>query len=214
MRTSLLAALLGSLLAFGAASVTALPAPRWGKAQATRSGAHRGKCARVTSRRARRTRRCRAKAHRKKTAAAPKLAAPTPTPAATPSLQSPAPVLAAAPAPIVISTLPQPREADPEGEPEPPSIPHVQVSAVEYGFSLSRTSVPAGEVVLELVNDGQDEHNLHLEDGEGPLSESIGSTQSKGVGDLHLQMRPGSYTLFCSLPTHEARGMKATLTVE
>ena len=93
-------------------------------------------------------------------------------------------------------------------------MPHVQVSAVEYSFSLSRTTVPAGQVVLEFVNDGQDEHNLHLEGGEGPLAESIGNTPSKGVSDLHLEMRPGSYTLFCSLPMHEARGMKATLTVE
>jgi plastocyanin len=217
LRRSLLAALLGGLLALGAVSAVALATPPRGKSHATRSGAHRGKCARFARRHARRARRCRAEAHRKKPAAALKLATPMPTPTATvtPSLQSPPPVLAEAPAPIVISALPEPREAAPEGgEPEPPSIPHVQVSAVEYSFSLSRTSVPAGEVVLEFVNDGQDAHNLHLENGEGPLTESIGSTPSKGVDDLHLQMRPGSYTLFCSLPTHEARGMKATLTVE
>jgi plastocyanin len=214
MRTSLLAALLGSLLASGAASATALPPASRGKPQATRRGAHRGKCARSRGHHARRARRCRAKARRKKTATTPQLATPTPTqPTATPSL--PPPALAALPAPIAISALPEPGEAAPEGgESEPPSIPHVQVSAVEYSFSLSRTSVPTGEVVLEFVNDGQDEHNLHLEDGEGPLSESIASTPSKGVSDLHLQMRAGSYTLFCSLPTHEARGMKATLTVE
>jgi plastocyanin len=223
LRRSLLAALFGGLLALGIASAVALATPARGKSQATRGRAHRGECARLKSRHARRARRCRAKAHRKKTTAAPKLATPTPTSTstsppsagATPSLQSPAPALAAAPAPIAIAALPEPREAAPEdGEPEPPSIPHVQVSAVEYSFSLSRTSVPAGEVVLEFVNDGQDAHNLHLENGEGPLTESIGSTPSKGIDDLHLQMQPGSYTLFCSLPTHEARGMKATLTVE
>jgi uncharacterized cupredoxin-like copper-binding protein len=26
-------------------------------------------------------------------------------------------------------------------------------------------------------------------------------------------MRPGTYVLFCSLPEHEAKGMRATLTV-
>ena len=41
---------------------------------------------------------------------------------------------------------------------------HVQVTAEDtngYRFILSRTSVPAGPVVIEFVNHGQDEHNLH-----------------------------------------------------
>jgi plastocyanin len=217
-RTVLCAALLAGLLALGAVSAVALGAAPRSASHARRGGAHRSSCARHARRHARRARRCRAKAHRK---AAARLTAPrstlTPTTAAAPAGQSPPRVLAAAPAPVAIAPLAEANEASheaPAPEPEPPSIPHVQVSAVEYSFSLSRTSVPAGEVVLEFVNDGQDEHNLHLEGAEGPLAESIGDTPSKGVDDLHLEMRPGSYTLFCSLPTHEARGMKATLTVE
>ncbi len=41
---------------------------------------------------------------------------------------------------------------------------HVQVTAEDsngYHFILSRTSVPAGPVVIEFVNHGQDEHNIH-----------------------------------------------------
>jgi len=102
----------------------------------------------------------------------------------------------------------------PEGEGEPPSVPHVQVSADEWEFKLSRTSVPAGKVVLEFVNVGQDEHNLNYTPPEGPSAEPVANTPSKGVADVTLQMQPGSYTLFCSLPTHEQKGMKATLTVE
>jgi plastocyanin len=91
----------------------------------------------------------------------------------------------------------------------------VQVSAVEYSFSLSRPTVPAGKVVLEFVNDGQDEHNLNIAaPQEGALVGSFANTPAKGVGDLELEMQPGEYTLFCSLPTHESRGMKATLVVE
>ena len=107
-------------------------------------------------------------------------------------------------------------QAPPEAgspEPAPPSVPHVQVIAVEYGLTLSRSSVPAGKVVLELVNRGQDEHNLNAAPLEGPLTASIANTASGAVVDETLEMRPGSYTLFCSLPDHEQKGMKATLVV-
>jgi plastocyanin len=212
---TMLVFVLAPAAAFSSA-VASSTAGRHGESAAKYSG-RRAKCARRARRHhARRARRCRVKRHEKTSAPVAPVAAPvTPTAPAAPAVAAAAPSLTAAPAPIIISSPPETKEAAPEGgEAEPPSIPHVQVSAVEYSFSLSRTSVPAGKVVLEFVNNGQDEHNLHLEGGEGPLSESIGDTPSKGVSDLHLEMNPGSYTLFCSLPTHESRGMKATLTVE
>jgi plastocyanin len=96
----------------------------------------------------------------------------------------------------------------------PPSIPHVQVTAVEYHFTLSRTTVPAGNVIFDFVNHGQDEHNLNVAPPEGPLEGSVADTPSEGMGQVEIQLRPGTYTLFCSLPEHEKKGMKATLTVE
>lgn len=96
----------------------------------------------------------------------------------------------------------------------PPSVPHVQVTAVEYSFTLSRTSVPAGKVILQFVNHGQDEHNLNAAPAEGPAAGSLPNTQAGGVGDLQVELRPGVYTLFCSLPEHEQKGMRATLLVE
>ncbi len=96
----------------------------------------------------------------------------------------------------------------------PPSVPHVGVIAFEYGFTLSRATVPAGKVVFDFVNHGQDAHNLNVQSGEEPVLGSFANTPSEGVGEQQLIMRPGSYTLFCSLPEHEQRGMKATLIVE
>jgi plastocyanin len=100
------------------------------------------------------------------------------------------------------------------GSGDPPSVPRVQVTAVEYSFSLSRTSVPAGKVVFEFVNHGQDEHNLNLVQGQASPSGVLGNTPSGDVVDETIEMRPGTYTLFCSLPEHERKGMKATLAVE
>ena len=88
--------------------------------------------------------------------------------------------------------------------------------AREYSFTLSRPSVPAGEVIIEFVNRGQDAHNLHVVDA-SEESEAEGgafsSTQPAQHQDQAILLRAGRYTLFCSLPGHRAAGMNATLTV-
>ena len=126
----------------------------------------------------------------------------------------PSPAMIAAPAASSPTPATAPSEPPPETEAEPPLVPHVQVSAVEYAFTLSRTTVPAGKVILQFVNDGQDEHNLRLASEEGVPAGSFADTPAKGVGQLELEMHTGSYTLFCSLEGHEQKGMKATLNVE
>jgi len=85
---------------------------------------------------------------------------------------------------------------------------------VEYSFTLSRTTVPAGKVVFEFVNNGQDEHNLNVLPSEGPPAGSFPNAPSKTVSDQTMVLRAGTYTLFCSLPEHEQKGMKATLVVQ
>ena len=95
---------------------------------------------------------------------------------------------------------------------------HVEITAEDteaFRFVLSRSTVPAGKVILEFVNHGQDEHNLNaVEENEDSVAGSLPNTPSNGHLSLTVDLRPGSYTLFCSLPGHEAKGMKATLVVE
>lgn len=118
------------------------------------------------------------------------------------------------------STPPPPGGGSGSGEAEeptptgPPSIPHVQVTAVEYSFTLSRSTVPAGKVVFEFVNNGQDEHNLNVMSSKGELASSFANAQSKAVHDQTVEMHAGTYVMFCSLPEHESKGMKATLVVQ
>lgn len=93
-------------------------------------------------------------------------------------------------------------------------MPRIQVTAVEYSFTLSRSVVPAGKVILEFVNQGQDEHNLNVVPPEGPVAGAFADTPSKGISDQQVILRAGTYTLFCSLLDHKQKGMKATLLVE
>jgi plastocyanin len=115
-------------------------------------------------------------------------------------------------APVNSPTSTQPSED--EASTPPPSVPEVQVTAVEYHFTLSRTTVPAGKVILEFVNNGQDEHNLNALPSSGPLAATFSNAASKSVSHQVVELRPGAYTLFCSLAGHEQKGMKATLVVE
>jgi plastocyanin len=106
----------------------------------------------------------------------------------------------------------------PVGAPVAPAVPaHVLVTAEDteaFHFILSRPTVPAGKVIIEFVNHGQDEHNLNaVEPTEGSVAGSLPDTASNAHLSLTLNLHPGSYTLFCSLPGHEAKGMRATLVV-
>lgn len=87
--------------------------------------------------------------------------------------------------------------------------------AREYSYTLSRSVVAAGPVIIEFVNSGEDPHNLHLQAGSGePEAGSFPNTPSGTHADQRFVMRAGTYKLFCSLPTHRAQGMEATLQVQ
>ena len=104
--------------------------------------------------------------------------------------------------------------AEPQPEPEPPSLPRLGVKAVEWAYTLSRPEVPAGEVVVELNNMGEDPHNLNLqlEDGSGPEGQ-IATVGPTAQGTAKFNLPAGTYRLWCDLDEHEERGMKATLVV-
>lgn len=129
--------------------------------------------------------------------------------------------------PLSSSTAPGTGESSPSGgqttgtnetppieAPGAPAPARVQVIAKEYSFTLSRAEVPAGKVIVEFVDGGEDPHNLHLEEPTEGTEAGAFPTSAPGFhGDLTLNLHPGTYTLYCSLPGHEAKGMKATLTV-
>jgi plastocyanin len=103
--------------------------------------------------------------------------------------------------------------------PLPPAAPEpaanrLGVRAAEFYFVLSRPEVSAGEVTVELNNQGEDAHNLNLQlqGSEGPVIE-IPEATSEHQSVAHFELPAGSYKLWCSLPTHEEEGMHTTLVV-
>jgi plastocyanin len=104
--------------------------------------------------------------------------------------------------------------------PTPPSAQAVGVAVDDrtgYTARLSRASVIAGSVVVQLHNQGEDDHNLRV-----VPTDHVGTTVDfplTGSGEnttKTLALTAGSYRLFCTLTTpvnHETAGMAATLTV-
>jgi plastocyanin len=81
----------------------------------------------------------------------------------------------------------------------------------ELRFSKSTLEAPAGTVTLVMENPSALEHNIAVR-GEG-LDEQ---GEVVGQGDestVTVDLEPGEYEFYCSVPGHEAAGMKGTLTV-
>jgi plastocyanin len=114
-------------------------------------------------------------------------------------------------------TAPPPGPGD---DPKPPSSQAVGVSVDDrtgYTARLSRASVAAGSVVVQLHNQGEDDHNLRVvpTDHAGATVDFPLTGSGKNTTKT-LALTAGSYRLFCTLTTpvnHETAGMNATLTV-
>jgi hypothetical protein len=89
----------------------------------------------------------------------------------------------------------------------------VQVTALEFEYRLSRLSVRQGPALIELVNYGEDEHDLVLRRVGGTRVWRLRKILPGSKATLAVRLRPGVYRLWCAVADHRPRGMKATLRV-
>jgi hypothetical protein len=87
------------------------------------------------------------------------------------------------------------------------------VVAQEFSYSLSRSKVRAGRVIVELVNRGQDTHDLDLRRVGTTRIIRFPSVQPGQVVDRDLKLVPGRYLLWCAIADHREEGMHAMLRV-
>jgi plastocyanin len=95
----------------------------------------------------------------------------------------------------------------------PPAPARLGVKAFEFGFTLSRQSIAAGDTIVELNNRGEDEHDLHLQQIDGGPEYEVGDTAPSTYSRLRLVTEPGQYRLWCSLLDHAELGMDTTIDV-
>ncbi len=101
--------------------------------------------------------------------------------------------------------------AQPATPPRPPA--RVQVVAREFSYVLSRRTVTAGPAIVELVNAGQDAHDLRLRRVGGTHVYRWPTVPPGGHADREIRLGPGRYVLWCALADHRERGMHAVLVV-
>jgi hypothetical protein len=92
------------------------------------------------------------------------------------------------------------------------------VYAQEWRMYGSRASVPAGRVIVQLWNRGQDAYDLRIRrlNTHGQMvggAQKVATTQSGAISQASWKLGKGRYELYCSLFLHLQRGMHTRLTV-
>ena len=80
-------------------------------------------------------------------------------------------------------------------------------------YTKSTLSAKAGKVTIAFANSSPLAHNFTLQ--EGTSGKVLGATPTfqGGVKTLTLNLKPGTYTYYCTVPGHRMAGMVGTLTV-
>jgi plastocyanin len=120
----------------------------------------------------------------------------TSTPETTPAATTPATTESAAAPSTASSSLSL--EANPEGQ---------------LKYNTTSLSAKAGAVSIAFTNSSPVGHNVTVESSSGS---PVGATPTftGGSKTLKLNLKPGTYKFFCSVPGHRMAGMEGTLTVK
>ena len=78
-------------------------------------------------------------------------------------------------------------------------------------YDKKSLAAPAGKVTINFTNDSPVPHNVTLQQGGKSVAATATITQSKG--SVTAQLKPGTYTFFCSVDAHRQAGMVGTLNV-
>jgi plastocyanin/mono/diheme cytochrome c family protein len=77
----------------------------------------------------------------------------------------------------------------------------------------SLTAAKAGKVTIDFTNQSPVQHDVTVADASGKV---LGATQiiTGSSTSASVNLKPGNYTFYCSVDSHEQAGMKGTLTVK
>ena len=126
------------------------------------------------------------------TAPAPSAPAPTTSPTATTGTPAPP----SSPAHVAVPSGPLMLAANPEGQ---------------LSYNTKQLSAHAGPIAITMTNMSPLSHNVTVARGSTVLGAT--PTFQGGAKTLTLNLKPGTYTFYCSVPGHRQAGMEGTLTI-
>jgi plastocyanin len=90
---------------------------------------------------------------------------------------------------------------------------NVEADPTALAYTQDSLSTKAGSVTVDFKNPSTLAHNVTIQDSNG---QDVGNTDtiSSSTASTTVNLKPGTYTFFCSVDGHEAAGMKGTLTVK
>jgi plastocyanin len=84
----------------------------------------------------------------------------------------------------------------------------------DLAYDQTELTTAAGSVTVNYTNPAEISHDVAIEDESG---QEIGKTDLISGGDessAAVDLQPGRYTFFCTVPGHRDAGMEGTITVE
>jgi len=80
-------------------------------------------------------------------------------------------------------------------------------------YTSKTATASAGKVTVDFTNPQPIPHDVAIEDDSG---KTVGQTEvlAEGSDSAVVDLKPGEYTFFCTIPGHREAGMEGTLTVK
>ncbi|HEX3294431.1 MAG TPA: plastocyanin/azurin family copper-binding protein [Solirubrobacterales bacterium] len=86
-------------------------------------------------------------------------------------------------------------------------------SGTELAYNQKDVSAKAGSVTIDFQNNESIPHDVAVESSSG---DTVGQTDlvASGTANTTVDLQPGTYQFFCTVPGHREAGMEGTLTVK
>ena len=102
------------------------------------------------------------------------------------------------------------------GKPEGTAKPENGVLSIPVGsgltYEFADAEAPAGQLTIESVNEQPADHNIAV-DG-GGVDEKGDVVKDGGTSTVEVDLKPGEYAFYCSVPGHREGGMEGKLTIK
>lgn len=89
----------------------------------------------------------------------------------------------------------------------------IEAASSGLAYTSDTATSKAGNVTLDFTNPQPLAHDVAIEDSSG---KTIGKSDliTEGSDSTTVDLKPGEYTFYCTVPGHREAGMEGTLTVE